>query len=165
MDVLITDRERRDTKKTRSVRYSESARASLLVSKGHQGDTPEVNSQSQVTLNDSASGGKDRTAAVYPPDLIKLTSSSSLCKREIADDLMSLEAVHKTPLDELKKSLHREETSTTQNNIGINYSRVSTRFSAQVPTNPLTNSLSQLDGRNSFSMPICQNTIDTDEKN
>ena len=68
MDVLISAKERRNTKKTMSMRMSESAKTTLLASKGHQGDAPgEVNSQSQVTLNDSASAGKDRAAEI--PDV------------------------------------------------------------------------------------------------
>ena len=157
MDCLISDRDMRNTKKSMSVRMSESVVTSLLASKANPGEIQvEANSQSQVTLNDSASAGKDRAAAVHP-DVAKLTSSSSLCKREeVADDLMSLEALHKAPMNEdlkgedLKGSVYKETTQ----NIQINYSRISTRFSQQVPTNPLTSSLSQLETRNSFSVPL-----------
>ena len=113
MDCLISDRDMRNTKKTMSVRMSESVVTSLLASKGQYGETPaEANSQSQVTLNDSASAGKDRAAAAVQPELTKLTSSSSVCKREeVADDLMSLEALHKAPMDDdLKGSVLKAAT-------------------------------------------------------
>ena len=110
MDCLISDRDMRNTKKTMSVRMSESAVTSLLASKGLYGETPvKADSQSHNTLNDSASAGKDRATAADQPELNKLTSSSSVCKKEeVADDLMSLEALHKAPMDEdLKGSVQR----------------------------------------------------------